>query len=83
MGKVLEKPQRIEVFDYMIKFGGITHLESVIELGIINLPGRIYDLRKEGVKVDKERIKYKNKAGKRKFYDRYFVAADNQVIPSY
>lgn len=78
----MKKPQRVRVYEYMVNNGGITHMESFLKLGICNLPGRIYDLRQAGVKIDKEHIVNKQE-GNRIEYDRYFVASDNQNVPTY
>ena len=58
-------------------------MEAYERLHIVNLPGRIYDLKQLGVKVDKFHVHYKNKKGDYVDYDRYFVGTDNKIVPSY
>lgn len=77
----MKKSQKVRVYEYMIKEGSISQMDSFHRLKIVNLPGRIYDLKQDGVKIDKFHVVEK-KDGERIDYDRYFVAADNQVIPS-
>lgn len=43
--------QRERVHDYLVRNGSMTALDGVKDLGIIDLAGRIRDLRKLGVDV--------------------------------
>lgn len=76
------KSQKVRVYDYMRRNGSISQMEAFHALNIVNLPGRIYDLKQDGVKIDKFHVHYKNKEGEYRDYDKYFVATDNIVVPS-
>lgn len=78
----MRKPQRVRVYEYMKEHNGITTMQAYGDLRITRLSARIFDLKNLGVKIDKEHI-VKKKDGERIEYDRYFVAADNRIIPSY
>lgn len=78
----MRKPQQVRVYEYMKEHNGITTMQAYEDLRITRLSARIFDLKNLGVKIEKEHI-VKKKNGERTDYDRYFVAADNQIIPSY
>ena len=42
--------QRERVLDYMERHGSITSLEAVNDLGVMELPRRICDLKERGIK---------------------------------
>lgn len=58
MGKATQN-QRI--LDYMVKFGGITQLEALRDLGVMRLASRISDLRKSGYNIRSETVTVKNR----------------------
>ena len=58
MGKATQN-QRI--LDYMVKFGGITQLEALRDLGVMRLASRISDLRKRGYNIRSETVTVKNR----------------------
>lgn len=47
--------QSEQILNYMKEYGSITSMEAFSRLGITRLSARIYDLRKEGVKIVQER----------------------------
>ena len=53
--------------------GGITSLDAIREFGCTRLSGRIYDLKKQGHDIKKQRVTGKNRYGKPVSYDRYFM----------
>lgn len=53
--------QNERVLDYMERFGSITQLEALSDLGIMRLASRINDLKKKGHCVKKEMVKSKNR----------------------
>ena len=59
--------------DYMMKHGGITSREAADELGIMRLSARIFELKRDGVNIMKERVSDKNRYGEKVFFDRYKV----------
>lgn len=72
----MKKSQTKRVLEYMQEHNGITSYQAFRDLKITRLSARIYDLRRDGVNIDQERITKKNKDGELVGYDRYFVAAD-------
>lgn len=78
----MRKPQQVRVYEYMKEHNGITTMQAYGDLKITRLSARIYDLKKLGVKIEKEHI-VKKKDGERIDYDKYYLAADNRIVPSY
>ena len=56
--------QRQEILEYLEFFGSITRFEAFRELGITDLPKRISELIRDGVKIDKKMKYGKNRRGK-------------------
>jgi len=50
---------------YINDFGSITSLQAFIDLGVIQLPRRIFDLRQSGINVSSEVITAKTDMVKR------------------
>lgn len=63
--------QNERVLDYMQRFGSITQLEALSDLGIMRLASRIGDLKKEGHSIKKEMVKSKNRFGDNIQFARY------------
>lgn len=61
------------VKDYMERFGSISSFEAFKDLGITRLSGRIYDLRREGVPITAEKVKYISRLGREGTYARYRI----------
>ena len=59
--------------DYMIMHGGITSREAADELGIMRLSARIFELKRDGVNIIKERVSSQNRYGEKVCFDRYKV----------
>lgn len=55
--------QNRRLLDYMKRKGCITQFESIIDLGILRLSARIYDLRKAGHPIDDRWIVVRNRFG--------------------
>ena len=55
--------QKDRVYDYMVRFGGITALEAMTELGVFRLASRICDLKRDGVKIKSEWVTVTNRFG--------------------
>lgn len=64
--------QRKRVLDYMRTHDGITSMDAY-DLGITQLATRIFELKKEGVNIQKERINITNRYGEHSHYDRYYL----------
>lgn len=63
--------QNEKVLDYMKRFGAITQLEALSDLGIMRLASRISDLKKRDYKIKKEMVKSKNRFGDTVQFARY------------
>lgn len=61
------------ILEYIERYGSISNLEAVIELGIGHLASRICDLRKEGYDITGETVKGKNKFGEETHFTRYRI----------
>ena len=61
------------VFDYIKRFGSITTHQAFIDLGIMRLSARIYELREyEHYQIEKETIAVKNRFGEVCHIAKYF-----------
>ena len=72
------KTQSERVLAYMKDFGGISSMQAFADLGITRLSARIYDLKKEGVKITSHRVSYRRKDGSAKHYDVYSLLEDKE-----
>lgn len=52
------------ILDYMDKYGSITQLEAIRDLGVMRLASRVSDLRKMGFPIVGDTVKVKNRWGK-------------------
>lgn len=59
------------VLAYIKAHGSITSLQAVTDLGIIDLQGRIRDLRKKGFRIIATEETGKNRYGEKCRYNRY------------
>ena len=62
--------QTERILDYMERNGSITPLEAM-QLGIMRLGARIYDLKESGIKIVTERVTEKNRFGELCSFARY------------
>ena len=67
----MRQTQCERVIDYINEFGSISGLEAFLDLGIMHLPARIYDLDKQGYKIDRKYESVKNRYGDNVSYVRY------------
>lgn len=63
--------QRERVLDYLREYGSMTALDGIRELGIIDLAGRIRDLRRSGYDVKSTPETVKNRFGEVCWIARY------------
>ena len=61
------------IIDYIKDKGSISSMQACTDLGITRLSARIFNLKKMGYSIRKERIQTLNRYGKRVHYDRYFL----------
>lgn len=63
--------QNKQILDYMEKYGSITPLEALRDIGCMRLASRISDLRKMGCFIRAETIAVPNRYGKKTYIKRY------------
>jgi hypothetical protein len=72
MAKVKHIPkQNDRIIDYMERFGSITQIEALRDLGVLRLASRISDLRSLGVPIESEMVEVKNRYGEKCHIKRY------------
>lgn len=59
------------ILEHLIKFGSITPIEAMAEYGCMRLGARIWDLRDDGIEIETEMVKAKNRFGKDVRYAKY------------
>lgn len=64
------------VMQYLTNYGTITSAEAFIDLGIMDLPKRISELRQRGVEIEDETIKVTNRFGENCHVKRYSLAKE-------
>ena len=72
--------QNEKVLNYMERFGSITQLEALSDLGIMRLASRINDLKKQGHSVKKEMVKSKNRFGENIQFARYSLEGTGMIV---
>lgn len=74
-GKTTEnnkRPTQCErIIDYLHRFGSITQLEALSDLGCLRLASRISELRKQGVDIKDEMQMVKNRYGEKCYIKKY------------
>ena len=77
MGKVDHKPTQNErIIDYINRFGSITQLEALQDLGVMRLASRISDLRSRGVPIVSDIEEVKNRFGEKCHIKRYRIGRE-------
>lgn len=78
MKSVDHKPtQNDRILDYMSRFGSITQLEALQDLGIMRLASRISDLKSLGYPIVSEMETVKNRFGEKCSVKRYRMERSN------
>lgn len=78
MGKVDHKPtQNDRILDYIHKFGSITQLEALQDLGVMRLASRISDLRRLGYPIISDIEVVKNRYGEKCHIKRYRLEGES------
>lgn len=65
--------QHERILDYMDRFGSITPMDAIFDLGITKLATRIGELRQLGVLIESETVESKNRYGEQARYKRYWM----------
>lgn len=77
MSKVDHKPTQNErILDYIERFGSITHLEALRDLGVQRLASRISDLKRLGYPIVSEWEEFHNRFGEKGQVKRYRMGGD-------
>lgn len=69
--------QTERVLAYMREFGSITSFEAMNHLGVMRLASRISDLKRQGVPIERETAKAKNRYGEDTSFARYRLKEEN------
>ena len=78
MAKVDHKPtQNDGILEYIKRFGSITQLEALQDLGVMRLASRISDLRSLGYPIISETEVVKNRYGEKCHIKRYSLQRGN------
>lgn len=72
MLRIVRKSQTERIADYINKFGSISNLEAVNDLGVMRLASRISEMKKADFKIDSETVTTKNRYGEDIHFKRYF-----------
>lgn len=66
------KPTQSElILEYIKQFGSITQLQAIVDLGVIRLPSRVFELRQKGYPIVSERVPVANRYGGKSYINRY------------
>lgn len=71
--------QTDRVLNYMQRFGGITALEAMRDLGIMRLASRISDLKQGGYAINRTMIEVVNRFGEMTHVARYSLACEESA----
>ena len=66
------------ILEHLIKYGSITPIEAMTEYGCMRLGARIWDLRDDGIEIETEMVKGKNRFGKEIHYAKYSLKKGEQ-----
>lgn len=79
MGKVDHKPtQNQRILDYIDRFGSITQIDALRDLGVMRLASRISDLRRLGYLIVSEQELVTNRFGETCHIKRYSLAKEEE-----
>lgn len=72
------KPSQCQlVLDYLRRFGSITQLEAIRDIGCMRLASRISDLRYQGYAIGRRMKTSKNRYGKDVSFAEYYLEEEN------
>lgn len=66
-----------KVLEYMERFGSITQLEALQDLGCMRLASRISDLRQQGIAIGRRMKTSKNRYGEDVHFAEYFLIEED------
>ena len=65
--------QEQRILEYLKKNGSITQLDAYLELGVVRLPSRIFDLKQKGYNIVGEMIEVENRWKEKCNVKRYYL----------
>lgn len=69
---------KLKVLQYMKEHGGITSARAFYDLGCSRLSGRIYDLKKDGIGIDKKMVSVQCRDGNYTRVAYYFLTGEDE-----
>lgn len=72
----MKQTQCEKVLEYMERFGSITQLEALADLGCMRLASRISDLRQQGIAIGRRMKTSKNRYGEDVHFAEYYLMED-------
>lgn len=77
MGKVKHIPtQNQRILDYIERFGSITQLEALRDIGVMRLASRVSDLRRLGYPIVSDNVPVTNRYGEKCHVKRYRLGSE-------
>lgn len=70
--------QNERIHEYLKKHGSITTKDAYEQLGVPRLSARIYELKEQGVMIEKKAEKSRNRFGETVFYDRFYLKGEEK-----
>lgn len=71
-GGLAKKPTQCErIMQYIRDFGSITAYQAVVDLGIMQLASRVFEMEEKGVVFDKSRVQKVNRYGEKVSFVEY------------
>lgn len=75
----MKSTQCDKVLMYMVRFGSITQLEALADLGCMRLASRISDLRKRGYPIGRRMKAGKNRYGESVSFAEYYLIEEDLI----
>lgn len=70
--------QNERILNYINRFGSITQLEALTDLGVMRLASRISDLRRQGYSIVSKTVEVENRFGEKARIKRYSLEVYNK-----
>lgn len=71
--------QEKRVYAYMQKYGCITRIQAMLDLGVANLPARITNLRRSGVDIITDMVDGNNRYGEKCRHAEYRIKKEEST----
>lgn len=71
--------QAVRVMEYMERYGSITQLQALTDIGVMHLAARIYELKnKDGKNIKSNFVGVRNRWGELTYIKRYYIVHDGE-----